>query len=516
VVIILFLVTLVLWDQISKRDSQAVQAKFEQQQALIELNLSNHINETARALERMAERWEKRGGMPFEEWQADAENYLSDFNSLKIIGWVDPDYIIRWVTPLEGNENAVDANIDFESPRRDAFMAARENNKTVITPPLDLMSKGRGIAIFLPLFYDEEFQGLLTGIYDTHSFIGSRLNLEFTNNFNLKVTDNGAMLFETEAFNSQESKWETSTQLPVMERIWKIDISAKDSFITAQESHWANMSLIMGILISCLTGFAVYSALTANDKNRLLEQTTNTLKVKEEDQRKLLNKLAASNEELAHFAYICSHDLQEPLRMIRSFSQRLQTHLGESLETDAKGKKYFHFITDGASRAQILIQDILSYSQIDNATQQNEIIPLEQLIDLEAALDESENVRVTHDSLPTVKGNRTQLYQLFQNLINNGLKYQKDNVSPHVHISAKEFETHWQISIRDNGIGIADKHQGKIFEIFKRLHRRTEYSGTGIGLAICKKVVERHGGEIWVESAENIGSTFTFTLPKTA
>ncbi len=236
------------------------------------------------------------------------------------------------------------------------------------------------------------------------------------------------------------------------------------------------------------------------------------------EKNKLINKLSDSNEELERFAFVCSHDLQEPLRMIRSFSEKLQIHMGEYFNNDEKGKKYFHFITNGAEQAQDLIQDILTYSSIDNDTHPMEEVHPQELIDviknnLHLSLKERGG-RITYDELPMLYGNKTQFFQLFQNLINNGIKYQELDSTPHVHVSIKDSGEYWQFAVKDNGIGIEKHHLTKIFDVFQRLNRKSQYPGTGIGLSICKKVVQRHGGKIWVESKKNIGSTFYFTILK--
>ena len=238
----------------------------------------------------------------------------------------------------------------------------------------------------------------------------------------------------------------------------------------------------------------------------------------EEERELFIEKLTDSNEELARFAFVCSHDLQEPLRMVRSFSEKLQDHLIESLKDDAKGQKYFNFVTDGAERAQILITDILAYSSISSDTQALEKVNLAGIITVikNDLLDDPTGKKgeITFDPLPELQGNKTQLFQLFQNLISNGLKYQKPDASPHVHIGVEDNDTHWLFIVKDNGIGMEARHLTKIFEVFQRLHGRKTYAGTGVGLSICKKVVERHGGSIWVESEKNIGSTFYVKLLK--
>ena len=226
-------------------------------------------------------------------------------------------------------------------------------------------------------------------------------------------------------------------------------------------------------------------------------------------------ELASSNGELERFAYIASHDLQEPLRMVSSFLQLLQKRYGGQL--DAKADQYIHYAVDGAERMKALIMDLLEYSRvgtgkegfgwIDTSIVLREVgdIFREKIIDARARVDIGE--------MPRVLGDKVQLTQLFQNLLSNALKYHSD-LAPVIKIKAIEEANHWRFSISDNGIGIDPQFFDKIFIIFQRLHNKSDYSGTGIGLAICKKIVERHGGYIWVESAPDKGSTFYFTISK--
>lgn len=234
-----------------------------------------------------------------------------------------------------------------------------------------------------------------------------------------------------------------------------------------------------------------------------------------ENLEKTTAELARSNQELEQFAYVASHDLQEPLRVITNYLQLLDRRFGKNLSEDAKG--YITRVTNGATRMSTLIKDLLSYSRITTQAKPFDVLNIEHLIenvksDLEMAISES-NAKITHDPLPNVKGDETQIKQVFQNLINNAIKFQSDTV-PEVHISVTETQTHHQFSVSDNGIGIDPEFSERIFEIFQRLHTRDEYKGTGIGLAICKKIIERHGGDIWVESTPGEGATFSFTISK--
>jgi len=238
---------------------------------------------------------------------------------------------------------------------------------------------------------------------------------------------------------------------------------------------------------------------------------------RKEDEAHLLQKveeLNRSNEELGQFAYVASHDLQEPLRMVASYTQLLSRRYKGKLGSDAD--EFISFAVDGASRMQRLIQDLLAYSRVgtkgmDLLDTSSEAALQQALINLRGAIEES-GALVTHDALPTVPADEMQLIQLFQNLVGNAIKYQNPGV-PRVHISAaKNGGKKWIFSVQDNGLGIDPQYFEKIFGVFQRLHKREEFAGTGIGLAICKKIVERHGGSISVESQPGQGSTFRFAL----
>jgi len=234
----------------------------------------------------------------------------------------------------------------------------------------------------------------------------------------------------------------------------------------------------------------------------------------EERLKKTLEDLERSNKELEQFAYVASHDLQEPLRMVLSYTQLLERRYKDKLDTDAN--EFIAYAVDGAKRMQRLIQDLLVYSRVSSRgksltpTDCNAVLG-QVCINLSVAIEEN-NAMVTHDELPIVMADETQLVQLFQNLINNAIKFHSEE-PPRIHVSAEKNKKEWIFSVLDNGKGIDPQYHDRIFVIFQRLEGKGEYPGTGIGLAICKKIIERHGGRIWVESEPGKGSTFYFTLP---
>jgi signal transduction histidine kinase len=237
----------------------------------------------------------------------------------------------------------------------------------------------------------------------------------------------------------------------------------------------------------------------------------------EELERRVLERtveLKRSNEDLEQFAYVASHDLQEPLRMIQNYLQLVRQRYDKQLDSNAR--EFIAFALDGAARMHQLIRDLLTYSRVgsngkDFSTTDSQGALAGALANLKVAIEES-GAEITHDPLPTVPGDIVQLTQLFQNLIGNAVKFRGES-APRIHIGVRQLGHEWEFSVRDNGIGIAEQDFQRIFVVFQRLHGRERFAGTGIGLSVCKKIVERHGGRIWVESKPGKGTTFHFTLP---
>ncbi len=245
-----------------------------------------------------------------------------------------------------------------------------------------------------------------------------------------------------------------------------------------------------------------------------LKKRTEELAESQQALEQKVQELARSNSDLEQFAYIASHDLQEPLRTVASFAQLLQRRYKGKLDSSAD--EFIHYMVDGASRMQGLINDLLAFSRVGSrgkvfAPADFEAVVGLALGNLQTAIAES-GAEVTHDPLPTVNCDGSQLTQVFQNLVGNGIKFHNSQ-QPHVHIGVEHKDSEWVFSVKDNGIGIDPQFNQRIFEVFQRLHTRTEYPGSGIGLSITKKIVERHGGRIWVESQPGQGANFLFTLP---
>jgi PAS domain S-box-containing protein len=228
-----------------------------------------------------------------------------------------------------------------------------------------------------------------------------------------------------------------------------------------------------------------------------------------------VRELKRSNSELEHFAYVASHDLQEPLRTMASFCRLLEQKYKDKLDDDAN--RYIEHVVSGANRMKALVSGLLAFSRVTMRGQSFEPTDMDEVVEgalanLRTTIVET-NARITHDQLPTIDIDRAQFTQLMQNLIGNGIKFH-DGGAPKIHVGVEDKDDHWLFSVRDNGIGISEEYTSRIFSIFQRLHTHDEYPGTGIGLALCKRIVERRGGRIWAESAPGEGSTFFFTIPK--
>jgi signal transduction histidine kinase len=275
-----------------------------------------------------------------------------------------------------------------------------------------------------------------------------------------------------------------------------------------------------GVLLGFFLIFViVLSVLRTENKNRIrligeLRDSLDEVRSTKADLEQKSRELAMSNDDLKEFAYAVSHDLQEPLRVVAGFMNLLKKRYEGRLDRNADD--FIEYAVDGARRMQLMIKDLLEYSQV--GTKGGDFRPTDcssvvrqAVANLKAAVEER-HAAVIFDNLPTVMADGMQMIRLFQNLIGNGIKFKKGGI-PEVRISAERKDSNWIFSVRDNGIGIEPEFLGNIFAVFQRLHTREEYSGTGIGLALCKKIIERHGGRIWVESEPGKGSTFFFTLP---
>lgn len=352
----------------------------------------------------------------------------------------------------------------------------------------------------------KKYAYMLEGFDKTWNEVGTQHTATYTN------LDPGKYIFKVRGLNN-EGEWSPS--------ISTIELTITPPFWLT----WWFRTTVLLFVAGAAIAFYLVRINAVKRQRRILEQKvkeqTAQLIILNEEERKARREadqanieLEKKNNELEEFVYIASHDLREPLRTTSSFVDLFQRQYKGKL--DEKADTYLSYITQASERMRTLINDLLDYSRLGTNKELKKLdcnaILQEVLTDLGVALTEA-NANITYSSLPVINGHPTAIKQLFQNLLANGIKFRKKDVAPAINVSAKEQDGSWKISVTDNGIGIQKQHSDKIFAIFQRLHTRKEYEGSGIGLAHCKKIVELHKGNIWVESEPGVGSTFHFTIP---
>lgn len=450
---------------------------------------------------------------------------------------------ISYIEPQVGNQPALGFDFLSEPNRRAALERTRDNGEPAATAPLTLVQETgsqTGFLIMRASYRDEgtldtvekrraAFLGVEYAAFRMGDLLAGVLG-ESASGYALEIYDRGLVgaatpvpLGETSRMYDTDNRADALAAEPaprtavvpveVGGRRWDIYYRATGPLVSGQEraAPWviAGLGLAVGVLMTWL--FSIMS--TARERALVLAREM-TAQLRESQER-----LARSNRELERFAYVASHDLQEPLRTVTSFVGLLDQRYGSDL--DERGKRYITFVVDATKRMSQMISELLTYSRVGRTGDDPAPTDLaaawdEAVSNLRGAIEQT-GARVTRTDLPVVLATRLHAVQLFQNLIGNALKYHgpRDPTVSADAVMADEGRW-WQISVRDNGIGVDPRHHDRIFVIFQRLHTVEEYPGTGMGLAICKKIVESYGGRIWVDSHPGDGARFTFTLPVTS
>ena len=432
---------------------------------------------------------------------------------------------ITYIEPVETNAAAVGLDIAHEINRYTAAKKARETGKAHITGPITLVQdaqKTPGFLFYAPFYdaisyktKDERSKNFIGLVYAPFIFKNlMRGTLESDKRLvGIKISDDDTVLFDenhegVENFDPNPL-FKKKVTVNMYGRNWNFEIWSKLSFKAANTNNKPWMILIGGLIIDAfLLGLFIFLARANRNAIDFAGRMTEGYQIQAEH-------LTRSNEELERFAYVASHDLQEPLRMVVNFTKLLEQKYGKKLDDQAL--EYIAFASDGAIRMQELIDDLLEYSRLDEEASRTEPTDLNDTMEiirqnLQESIEHS-GAQITTQNLPVVLANPIRIMRVLQNLVGNALKYQKADNTPKIHISAEEKDGAWLISVKDNGIGMKQEYCDKIFEPFKRLHGKEEYMGTGMGLAICRKIIEFKDGKIWAESELDKGSTFYFTLP---
>lgn len=451
-------------------------------------------------------------------------------------------YPISYIVPLKGNENAVGLDMAHEENRYSAAKLARDSGLPQITGPISLVQdtgKTSGFLFYTPFYSDgslsslkdrrDNFAGLVYAPFVVNKLMQGTLEKD-KRHVGIRLLDGAEKIYDEhtpdeEDFDS-DPLYRFSSTLNLYGRMWTFEIWSTKSFREASSSSQPLLILLGGIFIDLLLLFLFLSisrssgmalnyadAITA----RLKSKSTELEKAQQLTELRA-RQLETSNAELEQFACIASHDLQEPLRKVASYCELLGEDYGDILDED--GQLYIGYAIDGAKRMRTLIQDLLEFSKISSSesdSSNDAVVETEKcckaaIFNLQSAIDESEATIVLAD-LPRLVANERHVTQLLQNLIGNAIKYRSDN-RPEIFVDCESSGAEWTISVSDNGIGIAPEFHQRVFGIFKRLHGRQQYPGTGIGLAICQRIVERWNGRIWIDPDYNQGCKICFTAAK--
>lgn len=501
--------------------------------AAIADTVSGHIRARVESevwdLLRMAERWERRGGTPRQEWEADAASYIAHQPGYLSLAWIEPSGRIRWTVPTSNITHPWHDDLNGNPVTHDALARAHASQSVCFSEPIALDRGGYAFMIAIPVYRAATLEGYIAAVFRAFDLMNVILRNEMDFNQGIMVSASGIELYTHYPEPIVADALQTFDRFIALAGTeWRVRLWPSRALMRDSHTAIPNMTLAVGLVLALLLALTLHLGITASVRATALERINVELERRVADRTadlrhvndRLLQQtreLERSNLELQQFAYVASHDLQEPLRMVSSYVQLLERRYKDRLDDDASD--FIRYAVDGANRMKRLIVDLLAYSRTGTRPHAVEAQDTGRLLqdalrNLEIAIEDS-HATVTHDELPRIAGDASQLVQLFQNLIGNAIKFRGEG-APRIRVTVApdpDAAGFWRFRIEDNGIGIEPQYAERIFVIFQRLHPGDAYPGTGIGLAICRKVVERHGGRIWIDPDYRDGTAVCFTLP---
>ncbi len=566
--------TLLLWQALRIQEHERIAQTIGAVAASVKSEVSTRMDTRVLALVRMAQHWEHAGAPPQAQWEFEAELNLHQFPGYQAIIWVDSAFQARWLVSRDTSQTLQSLRGAFVQYAARALEAARDRDTVTMTRMVDPVLGGKGFMVWVPLVQEQNFEGFIVGVFAFQDLLDAILK-NIAPGYAIALFDGAEEIYRRDSSGGQtEAEWSQQMIVDPYGVTWWVRVWPLPEELATKHSALPNVTLGAGLVMSVLLAWMVVLARTARTRaqdqemtnqelnremtmrQRLAEEvekarTELELRVQErtaelahanEDLRKenwerrraeavlarQAQELARSNSELEQFAYVASHDLQEPLRKILAFGDRLKIKHVQDLSN--QGRDYLERMQAAAARMQALITDLLRLSRVMTRPQPFVSVDLSEVArtvvsDMEVRVQQLRG-QVQIDQLPTIEADPMQVSQLLQNLIGNALKFHREGEPPIVKVWSKLLQKEedevqkdrlnlqfCQIWVEDNGIGFNEKYLDRIFEPFQRLHERGKYEGTGMGLAICQKIVERHRGEITARSTPGQGTTFIVTLP---
>lgn len=491
-------VVLVLWRSLVAGEARLVETETQARAAAYASQLQQALSERLEGLERMQKRWQFRRPTRA-EWESDAGAYLSDSTLHYALEWIDEDGELQWIIP----SSYTDVSLAAGASREEAFQRARETRTTQITGPLDLDIGGRGFLMCMPLYRGDMFEGLLVAAFRFEVVLAA-VDLQADDDVISRITVADEVVHEAAVEGGFRSE---PVVFDVGGRPWSLELVSH----AAAHGHSLAKSLllIVGLAFAGMAAAFLSRHYTVRGQARALERAHQDLLMRTQ-------QLEAVNRELDGFTYSVSHDLRAPLRAVYGFAQILVEDHGYRL--DEEGQRVLHVIQRNVTKMGQLIDDLLRFSRTGRRELERERVDMKKLAEEELAALREEAVEraieVELPALPAANGDPALLRQVWSNLLSNAVKYTRDRSPAVIEIRGRAENGELVYSVHDNGVGFDPRYAGKLFGVFQRLHKSSEFEGVGVGLALVQRIVARHGGRVWAEAQPERGASFYFTLPR--
>ncbi len=526
-------IAVLLWQNQNRHERELVLRHTETSSEQIRIRIEGLMNARMASLESMSERWVERIPPDFSQTRFldFAEMFYSHYPGFMGINWIDPKGVVRWVFPKNSNEQVIDTPIfEPQDSRVKKNFNILHKGQNIVTPCMELVQGGLGFNTFLPLVYSGKIQGYLNGVFQVKRIVDICLAKDIFKDFWIRMYEADRLIYTNEqqsGGNPEKNGLRVLREIQFPGKMWKLDLVPK-AIIYPSGIAWKVSILIFGLVVSATLSLLLHLLLErmqmyrqardqALQEVRERKRTEKALIENEKELEATLAELADKNTELETFVYTVSHDLKTPIVTIEGFIGALREDFGDLI--DEKAEKYLNYMSDASRKMEVLINDLLYLSRIGRLPERKIEFSFDDLMKkvlntLQPYIDESGVTLNVEKGLPLVYGEIERLCQVIENLLSNAVKYiGKENPAPRIDVGAIEQGGQKVFFVRDNGIGIEKHYYEKIFEIFQRLPSGKKIGeGTGVGLTIVKRIIEHHGGKIWLDSEPGKGTTFFFTL----